>query len=68
LAGTTLHFQVEVVEVRDATEEEIEESIAEAGCGCGADSQANCGCDADSQANCGCDADSNAGCGCDACS
>jgi FKBP-type peptidyl-prolyl cis-trans isomerase SlyD len=54
LAGTTLHFQVEVVEVRDATDEEIQESIAEAGCGCGADSHAGCGCDAESNAGCGC--------------
>lgn len=45
LAGATLHFQVEVVEVRDATDEEIQESIAEAGCGCGAESHAGCSCD-----------------------
>jgi FKBP-type peptidyl-prolyl cis-trans isomerase SlyD len=38
LAGNTLHFQVEVLEVRDATKEEIEKTLHNNGCGCSADS------------------------------
>jgi FKBP-type peptidyl-prolyl cis-trans isomerase SlyD len=34
LAGKNLHFEVEVLDVRDATEEEIRESLADTGCGC----------------------------------
>jgi FKBP-type peptidyl-prolyl cis-trans isomerase SlyD len=37
LAGSTLHFDVEVLQVRDATEEEIQESLQNTGCSCAAD-------------------------------
>jgi FKBP-type peptidyl-prolyl cis-trans isomerase SlyD len=44
LAGTTLHFEVEVLGVRDATEEEIKESLADTGCGCASESHSSDGC------------------------
>jgi FKBP-type peptidyl-prolyl cis-trans isomerase SlyD len=44
LAGSTLNFQVEVLEVRDATPEEIEESLSDKGCGCSAGPEEDCGC------------------------
>ncbi|MDR2026693.1 MAG: FKBP-type peptidyl-prolyl cis-trans isomerase [Prevotellaceae bacterium] len=50
LAGNTLHFAGEIVDVREATPEDLSGS-----CGCG------CGCDCDD--NCECE-DNNCGCGC----
>lgn len=35
LAGQRLHFDVEVVDIRDATEEELEFGLNGGGCGCG---------------------------------
>jgi FKBP-type peptidyl-prolyl cis-trans isomerase SlyD len=64
LAGEDLHFTGEVLEVRDATEEELKSAYS-AGCGCsggcGSDSceSGDCG----SGGGCGCD-DSKGGCGC----
>lgn len=58
LAGETLHFQGEVIDVHDATAEEIAAMTAQAGgCGCGCDS---CG------SGCG-DHEHNEGCGCGGC-
>lgn len=56
LAGTTLHFQVEVLDIRDATDEEIQESLADQGCGCDAGSRhaEGCGCDTESRHGGGC--------------
>lgn len=51
LAGETLHFDVKVVAVRDATEDEKENGL-KGGCGCG------CGDDCDDDCESG-------GCGCD---
>jgi FKBP-type peptidyl-prolyl cis-trans isomerase SlyD len=49
LAGKTLHFEVAVVDVRDATAEEIEHGHlhSEGGCGegCGEECGEGCGCD-----------------------
>lgn len=53
LAGERLHFDVTVVAVRDATEEEIANGL-EHSCGCGDD----CGCDDD------CGSGGCGGCGC----
>ena len=51
LAGETLHFDVKVVAVRDATEDEKENGL-KGGCGCGDD----CDCDDDCESGgCGCD-------------
>lgn len=38
LAGKKLHFDVEVVDIREATEEEIEFGLDGGGCGCGSES------------------------------
>jgi FKBP-type peptidyl-prolyl cis-trans isomerase SlyD len=57
LAGNTLHFQVEVLEVRDATKEEIEVSLHNTGCGCSADGPddgCGCGCSSPGQNDQGC--------------
>ncbi len=54
LAGKTLVFDIEILEVRVATEDEIQDFINADECGCGDD----CDCDDDSEEGCGC------GCGC----
>jgi len=65
LAGEDLHFKGEVVEVREATSEELEHGHIHAGGGCG-DGSCGCGssCDCEDEASmsggCGCDS----GCGC----
>lgn len=56
LAGETLHFKGKVLEVRDATEDELK-AIFGGGCNCGSD---GCGCGEDNE-ECGCGNDS---CGC----
>lgn len=64
LAGETLHFSGEVIDVHEPTAEEIAAMSASAGCGCGCD---DCGSDCD----CGSDNDQNpegkGGCGCGGC-
>lgn len=60
LAGETLHFSGEVLDVHDPSEKEIQELLAPAG-GCG------CGCDHDCSEGCGdgCeDSEHKGGCGC----
>ncbi len=46
LAGQRLHFDVEVVDIREATEEELEFGLDGGGCGCGdsCDTQSSGGC------------------------
>ena len=56
LAGEDLHFTGKVMEVREATDEEVAQILAGAGCGCGSD-----GCEDDS---CGSDHSGGCGCGC----
>jgi len=60
LAGEDLHFSVKVVDVREATDEELEHGHVheEGGCGCG---DGACGCGDD---ECGCDEEGSGGCGC----
>jgi FKBP-type peptidyl-prolyl cis-trans isomerase SlyD len=60
LAGSTLHFEVEVLDVRDATPEEIEESLNNRGCGCAESPDDGCGC--------GCSTPSPEDSGCRGCS
>jgi FKBP-type peptidyl-prolyl cis-trans isomerase SlyD len=43
LAGRSLTFDVEVLDVRDATAEELAEAHAEEGCGCGSTCGPTCG-------------------------
>ena len=58
LAGVRLHFDVEIVAVRDATEEELTPSGCGSGCGgCGGGCGGNCG-----DGGCG-----DGGCGCGGC-
>lgn len=53
LAGKELHFQIEVLDVRDATEDELASGMVGGGCGgcggscgsCGEDCGDSCGCD-----------------------
>lgn len=42
LAGKKLHFDVEVVDIRDATDEEIEFGL-DGSCGCGSETSGGCG-------------------------
>ena len=56
LAGETLHFSGEVLDVHEATAEEIAALAGSCGCGCG-DCGSDCGCDSD-------DCSSGCGCGC----
>ncbi len=50
MAGQRLHFAVKVVEVREASEEEIAQLTSGCGCGCETSSQADC---SSSGCNCG---------------
>ncbi len=48
MAGKTLNFEGEVVEVREATDEDLMHGMHAAGgcgCGCGCDDHGSCGCD-----------------------
>lgn len=59
LAGENLHFKGKVLEVREATEEELNALLGGGGgCGCGGNCGDGCGDD------CGCDDDHSHGCGC----
>ncbi len=53
LAGKTLHFDVKVLDVREATQEEIEHGHVH-GCGgeCGDDCDCDCGCEGDCGEGC----------------
>jgi len=50
LAGKNLHFDIEVMEVRDATEEELKQS---SGCGCGCGCESDDECEGNCSGNCG---------------
>ncbi|HLP05262.1 MAG TPA: FKBP-type peptidyl-prolyl cis-trans isomerase [Paludibacter sp.] len=56
LAGENLHFKGSVLEVREATEKELN-ALNGGGCGCGS----GCGCD---DTSCGCDDTKASSCGC----
>lgn len=65
LAGKNLHFKGQVIEHRDATNEEIQQMVTYISgeghsCGCGGGCGDDCGCG--SGGSCGCD--SGGGCGC----
>jgi FKBP-type peptidyl-prolyl cis-trans isomerase SlyD len=53
LAGETLHFDGEVIDVHEPTEEEKAALSQEGGCGCDCSSEENC-CDSDKGCGCGC--------------
>jgi FKBP-type peptidyl-prolyl cis-trans isomerase SlyD len=57
LAGMDLNFDVSVVAVRGATEEELEHGHPHSehqGCGCGGDCGDDCGCGDEEEGGCGC--------------
>jgi FKBP-type peptidyl-prolyl cis-trans isomerase SlyD len=55
LAGKTLHFDVNVVEVRELTPEELSGLSAGCGCGCGSEEEPGCGTEEKSGCgSCGC--------------
>ena len=55
LAGETLHFTGEVIDVHEPTAEEIAALTAGAGCGCGCDScESDCDCESPKDNSCGC--------------
>ncbi|MBB3187253.1 FKBP-type peptidyl-prolyl cis-trans isomerase SlyD [Microbacter margulisiae] len=56
LAGETLHFKGSVLEVREATDEDL--AAFQGGCSCGSD---GCSCGVDEEDGCGC---GSGGCGC----
>jgi len=66
LAGENMHFTGKVIDVRDATQEEIAALFTDAGCGCGSNgggcSSGNCGCGSNEPTvgGCGC---GSGGCG-----
>ena len=57
MAGKTLNFDVEVVEVRDVTPEDL---AAQGGCNCGCHGDCESGCD--SGCDCGCEGGCEGGC------
>ena len=60
LAGKNLHFAVEVLEVRDATEDELKSGRpAGQGCGCGGCGDGGCGGDCECGGGCDCGADAS---------
>ncbi len=59
LAGETLHFDVNVVDVREATAEELAHGHVHGGCSCGCDDE-DCDC-GDEECGCG---EGGCGCGC----
>lgn len=61
LAGKQLIFNIKIVEIREPSQEEIDQLTAASGCACGSDSQGSCG------SACGCASDDQpreGGCGC----
>lgn len=66
LAGQNLHFAIEVVDVRDATEDELKSGRVGGGCGCGGcGGDCDGGCDGDCDGECedGCSGGCECGCG-----
>ncbi|MDD2313532.1 MAG: peptidylprolyl isomerase [Proteiniphilum sp.] len=62
LAGETMHFKGTVMEVRDATAEEIAALFSSSGCGCGSGGCGSCGDEGEGEQGCGCGS-GGGGCG-----
>ena len=62
LAGEDLHFTGEILDVRDATEEELSAAYSTGGCGCG--SGGGCGDGGCESEGCGSGDQKSSGCGC----
>lgn len=55
LAGKRLHFEVEIMDIRDATEDELKAGRVGGGCGgCGGGCGGDCGGDCNCEGGCGC--------------
>lgn len=54
LAGKTLHFDVEVLDVREASQEEIQQMTTGCGGGCGGNCGEDCGSNCGEGCNCSC--------------
>lgn len=63
LAGEDLFFRGEIIEVREATDDEIEATVHGGSCGCGSGS-CGCGDDGCSDGSCSTEGHSHGGCGC----
>jgi len=66
LAGENLFFKGQIVEVREATDEEIAATLGGGGCGCGSGEGcgSNCGCEDEVCADGSCSTEGKGGCGC----
>lgn len=66
LAGKKLRFKGSVLDVRDATDDELHIATSQGcgGCGCG---DGGCGCGDKGDGGCGCGDSSDSGCGCSGC-
>ncbi|MDE6653513.1 MAG: peptidylprolyl isomerase [Muribaculaceae bacterium] len=66
LAGKKLRFKGSVLDVRDATDDELHIATSHGcgGCGCG---DGGCGCGDSSEGGCGCGDNSGSSCGCNGC-
>jgi FKBP-type peptidyl-prolyl cis-trans isomerase SlyD len=53
LAGKTLNFDVNVVEVRELTAEELSGLSAGCGCDCSSEEESGCGCGSEEESGCG---------------
>ena len=54
LAGEDLHFAGKVLEVREATQDEVAQSLSGGGCGCGTDDCSDEDCGPENSGGCGC--------------
>jgi FKBP-type peptidyl-prolyl cis-trans isomerase SlyD len=66
LAGENLFFKGEILEVREASDEEIAATLGGGSCGCGSGSGGGCGsdCGCDDEEEVSCSTESKGGCGC----
>lgn len=64
LAGEDLHFTGEILEVRDATAEELNAAYSAGGCGCGSGCGSGCGDSGCGDSGCGDESASGCGSGC----
>jgi FKBP-type peptidyl-prolyl cis-trans isomerase SlyD len=64
LAGENLFFKGEILEVREATDEEIAATLGGGGCGCGSGGCGDGGCGDEECADGSCGSESKGGCGC----
>ena len=67
LAGENLFFKGQIVEVREATEEEIAATLGGGGCGCGSGGSCgsgDCGCEEEVCTDGSCSTEGKGGCGC----